>query len=159
MGNQEDSENAGKLRAQETTARLLNVPSRNVHVRIFKDKATGVESGRRRYGEVIGITIQTMNGKPHHTSLQNIIALQARIITENPEAARIFYAIRDSEKQKKYIMGIRSVETKNFLEAKVTEAPWSTLEKIADEITEKCPDVSTVYYDVTPKPPATIEME
>jgi GMP synthase (glutamine-hydrolysing) len=41
----------------------------------------------------------------------------------------------------------------------VTEAPWSTLEKIAEEITEKCPDVSTVYYDVTPKPPATIEME
>jgi len=159
MGNQEDSENAGKLRAQETTARLLNVPSRNVHVRIFKDKATGVESGRRRYGEVIGITIQTMNGKPHHTSLQNIIALQARIITANPEAARIFYAIRDSEKQKKYVVGIRSIETKNFLEAKVTEAPWPTLEKIADEITEKCPDVSTVYYDVTPKPPATIEME
>jgi GMP synthase (glutamine-hydrolysing) len=41
----------------------------------------------------------------------------------------------------------------------VTEAPWTTLEKIAEEIGEKCPDVSTVYYDVTPKPPATIEME
>lgn len=100
-----------------------------------------------------------MNGKPHQTPLQNIIALQARIITENPEAARIFYAIQDVQNTKKYVMSVRSVETKNFLEAKVTEVPWPTLEKIAEEISVKCPDVSTVYYDVTPKPPATIEME
>lgn len=36
------------LRVQETTARLLNVPSRNVHVTVFKGRATGVESGKRR---------------------------------------------------------------------------------------------------------------
>ena len=159
MDNQEEPQPARKLRMQETTARFLNVPSRNVNIKIFKDKATGVETGKRRYGEVVGITVKTMNGKLHQTPLQNIIALQARIITENPEAARIFYAIQEAQNTKKYIMSVRSVETKNFLEAKVTEAPWSTLEKIAQEIGEKCPDVSTVYYDVTPKPPATIEME
>jgi GMP synthase (glutamine-hydrolysing) len=159
MNNEEDPETAKKLRMQETTARFLNIPSRNVHVKIFKDKATGVEAGKRRYGKVVGITVKTMNGKLHQTPLQNIIALQARIITENPDAARIFYAIRDELNPKKYIMSVRSVDTKNFLEAKVTETPWPTLEKIAQEISEKCPDVSTVYYDVTPKPPATIEME
>jgi GMP synthase (glutamine-hydrolysing) len=159
MDNQQELQPARKLRVQETTARFINVPSRNVHVKIFKDKATGVESGKRRYGKVVGITVQTMNGKPHHTSMQNIIALQARIITENPEAARIFYAVRDAGDTKKYVMSIRSVETKNFLEAKVTEAPWPILEKIAEEITDICHEVSTVYYDVTPKPPATIEME
>jgi GMP synthase (glutamine-hydrolysing) len=147
------------LRVQETTARLLNVPSRNVHVKVFKDKATGVEGGKRRYGEVIGIRVETMNGKLHQTPLQNIISLQARIITENPEVARVFYAIKEVSEKKPYVIGIRSVETKNFLEAKVSEIPWSTLEKIADGITKKCSDVSTVYYDVTPKPPATIEME
>jgi GMP synthase (glutamine-hydrolysing) len=47
----------------------------------------------------------------------------------------------------------------DFLTAQVSEIPWTTLEKIAKEIIEKCSDVSTVYYDVTPKPPATIEME
>jgi GMP synthase (glutamine-hydrolysing) len=147
------------LRVQETTARLLNVPSRNVHVKVFKDKATGVEGGKRRYGEVIGIRVETMNGKLHQTPLQNIISLQARIITENPEVARVFYAIKEVPEKKPYVIGIRSVETKNFLEAKVSEIPWPTLEKIADGITKKCSDVSTVYYDVTPKPPATIEME
>lgn len=147
------------LRVQETTARLLNVPSRNVHVKVFKDKATGVEGGKRRYGEVIGIRVETMNGKLHQTPLQNIISLQARIITENPEVTRVFYAIKEVPEKKPYVIGIRSVETKNFLEAKVSEIPWPTLEKIADGITKKCSDVSTVYYDVTPKPPATIEME
>jgi len=159
MDNEVVSEPSRTLRVQETTARLLNVPSRNVHVTVYKDKATGVESGKRRYGEVVGIKVETMYGKLHPTSLQNIIPLHARIITENPEVARVFYAIKEVGATKPYVIGIRSVETKNFLEAKVSDIPWPTLEKIADEIIKKCTDVSTVYYDVTPKPPATIEME
>ncbi|MEM3642212.1 MAG: ATP-binding protein, partial [Candidatus Bathyarchaeia archaeon] len=45
---------SGILHIQETAARFLNVPSRNVCVKIFRDKATGVESGKRSYGEVVG---------------------------------------------------------------------------------------------------------
>jgi GMP synthase (glutamine-hydrolysing) len=159
MDNEENTHLSTALRVQETAARLLNVPSRNVNVKIFKHKATGVEGGKRRYGEVVGLKVQTMNGRLHQTPLQNIISLQARIITENPEVARVFYAIEDSPEKKPYVIGIRSVETKDFLTAKVSEIPWTTLEKIAEGTMEKCPNVSTVYYDLTPKPPATIEME
>lgn len=159
MDNQEAAQPLRMPHVQETTARLLNVPSRNVHVKVFNDKATGVEGGKRRYGEVVGIIVETMNGKLHQTSLQNIISLQARLITENPDITRVFYAVEDGRAVKKYLVSIRSVETKDFLEAKITEVPWPKLEKIAGEISRKCPDVSTVYYDVTPKPPATIEME
>ena len=159
MDNEENTHLSTALRVQETAARLLNVPSRNVNVKIFKHKATGVEGGKRRYGEVVGLKVQTMNGKLHQTLLQNIVSLQARIITENPEVARVFYAIEDSPQKKPYIIGIRSVETKDFLTAKVSEIPWTTLEKIAEDTMKKCPNVSTVYYDLTPKPPATIEME
>ena len=159
MDNEENTHLSTALRVQETAARLLNVPSRNVNVKIFKHKATGVEGGKRRYGEVVGLKVQTMNGRLHQTPLQNIVSLQARIITENPEVARVFYAIEDSPQKKPYIIGIRSVETKDFLTAKVSEIPWTTLEKIAEDTMKKCPNVSTVYYDLTPKPPATIEME
>lgn len=159
MDNEETAQRPRVLRVQETTARLLNVPSRNVSAKIFKGKATGVESGKRRYGEVLSVKVQTMNGKLHQTSLQNIVSLQARIITENPEVARVLYAIEDSSENRPYVIGIRSIETKDFLTAKVSEVPWPTLEKIADEIMKKCANVATVYYDVTPKPPATIEME
>lgn len=146
-------------RLQETVARTLNVPSRNVTVKIFSDKATGVEMGKRRYGEVVGVKVETTDARLHQTPIKDIVALQARIITENPTVARIFYAIRDSTDKKPYVVGVRSVQTKDFLTAKVSEIPWQTLNSVADQIFRGCPNVSTVYYDVTPKPPATIEME
>jgi GMP synthase (glutamine-hydrolysing) len=159
VDNEETSQQSIARHVQEITARLLNVPSRNVHVKVFADKATGVEGGKRRYGEIVGIKVQTMNGKLHQTAIQNIIFLQAKIITENPAVTRVFYSVKDLGEKKPYIIGIRSVKTKDFLTAAVSEIPWTTLDKVAEEIAEQCADVSTVYYDVTPKPPATIEME
>jgi GMP synthase (glutamine-hydrolysing) len=159
VDNEESSQTSKALHVQETVAHLLNVPSRNVHAKVFADKATGVEGGKRRYGEVVGIKVQTMNGKLYQTDIQNLVSVQAGIITENPPVARVFYAVKDSAQKKPYVIGIRSVQTKNFLTAEVSEIPWTTLDKIGEEIIEQCADVSTVYYDVTPKPPATIEME
>jgi GMP synthase (glutamine-hydrolysing) len=159
VDNEEASQTSKTLHVQETVAHLLNVPSRNVHIKVFADNATGVEGGKRRYGEIVGIKVQTMDGKLHQTGIQNLVSVQARIITENPPVARVFYAVRDSAQKKPYVIGIRSVQTKDFLTAEVSEIPWTTLDKIGEEIVEQCEDVSTVYYDVTPKPPATIEME
>jgi len=159
IDNEEALHRSGITHIQETVARVLNVPSRNVQVKIFRNKATGVKGGERRYGEIAGIKVQTMNEKIHHAALQNLLSLQARIITENPAVSRVFYAVKDVSKKEPYVIGIRSVQTKNFLTAQVSEIPWTTLDRVAEKITEKCLNVSTIYYDVTPKPPATIEME
>jgi len=159
IDNEEALHRPGISHIQETVARLLNVPSRNVHVKIFRDMATGVEGGKRRYGEIVGIKVQTMNGKVHQTAILKLASLQAKIITENPAVARVFYAVKDLTEKKPYVIGVRSVQTKDFLTARISETPWTTLDKAAEEIIKECADVSTVYYDVTPKPPATIEME
>jgi len=159
VDNEEAAQESKVVHIQETVARLLNVPSRNVHVKIFLDKATGVKGGERRYGEIVGIKVETMNGKVHQTAIQNLVSLQTRIVTENPAVARVFYAVEDLAEKKPYVIGVRSVQTKDFLTAQVSEIPWTTLDKTAEEIIEQCSNVSTVYYDVTPKPPATIEME
>jgi len=159
VDNEETQQQTKILHIQETVARLLNVPSRNVGVRIFADKATGIEGGKRRYGDVVGVEVQTLDGKLHQTSLQTIISLQAAIVTENPGVTRVFYAAKKVPKKKPYIIGIRAVQTRNFLTATVSDIPWLALDKVAEDILEQCPAVSTVYYDVTPKPPATIEME
>jgi len=159
IDNEEASQSSRIARIQEAVARFLNVPSRNVHVKIFRDKATGVETGKRRYGEIVGVKVETMNGKLHQTAIQHIVSLQAKIITENPAVARVFYAVKDLAEKKPYVVGVRSVQTKDFLTAQVSDIPWTTLKGIAEEIVRECPNVSTVYYDVTPKPPATIEME
>jgi GMP synthase (glutamine-hydrolysing) len=146
-------------RVKETVARFLNVPSRHVHMKIFTDKATGVKGGQRRYGEIIGIKAQTMNGRVHQTQIRNLVSLQAKIITENPGVTRVFYAVKDLPEKRPYVIGVRAVQTKDFLTAEVSEIPWTTLNKAAEAVLEKCASVGSVYYDVTPKPPATIEME
>jgi GMP synthase (glutamine-hydrolysing) len=158
LDNQEATEQTGGLHIQEIVARLLNVPSRNVHVKAFKDKATGMKGNERRYGRVIGITVETASAKIHQASIQSLVSLQATITTENPDVTRVFYAVKTLLEKKPYVIGIRAVQTKDFLTAQVSEIPWTTLNTIAEEINEQCHNVS-VYYDVTPKPPATVEME
>ncbi|MEM3566607.1 MAG: ATP-binding protein [Candidatus Bathyarchaeia archaeon] len=159
IDNEEAPAEPSMSHVQETVARLLNVPSRNVYVKVFRDKATGVKGGERRYGKIVGIKAETAEGKTYQTDIPKLVSLQAKITSENPTITRVLYAIREMPEKKPYIISIRAVQTKDFLTAQVSEIPWETLEKTASEIIEKCQNVSAVYYDVTPKPPATIEME
>ncbi len=55
------------------------------------------------------------------------------------------------------IIAIRSVESKDAIKAKVTKVPWKILEKIEKRIIKEIPSVVKVLYDLTPKPPSTIE--
>jgi len=55
------------------------------------------------------------------------------------------------------IIVIRSVESKNALTAKPTRIPWPVLERITKRIIKEMPRVTRVAYELTPKPPATIE--
>jgi GMP synthase (glutamine-hydrolysing) len=144
---------------QEMVARLLNVPFKNVYVKVFRDKATGVIGGERRYGKIVGVKVEAANGKILQIPISRLISLQASIISENPTITRVLYAIAEEAEKKPYVISIRAVQTKDFLTAQVAEIPWKTLEKTAEIILAKCPNISTVYYDITPKPPATIEME
>jgi GMP synthase (glutamine-hydrolysing) len=147
------------VHVQEMVARLLNVPSKNVYVKVFRDKATGVIGGERRYGKIVGIKVEAADGKILQIPISRLVSLQASIISENPTITRVLYAIAEEAEKRPYVISIRAVQTKDFLTAQVAEIPWKTLEKTAQIILAKCPNTSTVYYDVTPKPPATIEME
>ena len=159
VDNEEAVDSLGAVHIQETVSRFLNVPSRNVSVKIFRDKATGVEAGKRRYGDVVGLNVRTMSGEIHQVPIHNLVSLQSKMNAEKPSITRVFYAIKELSEKKPYVVGVRSVETRDFLTAKVSDLPWTLLEKVAEEIIAICANVSAVYYDVTPKPPATIEME
>jgi GMP synthase (glutamine-hydrolysing) len=64
-------------------------------------------------------------------------------------------------KNKKRVFGniivIRSVESKDAMTASVTKVPWQILERIRDRIIDEIPGVVKVLFDITPKPPSTIE--
>lgn len=144
---------------KERVSRFLNVPSRNVSLRVFRDRATGVKSGQRRYGEIGAIRVSTENGKIYQPPIKTLVALQEEVIRETQSFARILYAIHEGVERKPYAIALRAIQTSDFLSAQVSEIPWTTLNEAAQRILKACPNASSVYYDVTPKPPATIEME
>jgi GMP synthase (glutamine-hydrolysing) len=146
-------------RIKETASQLLNVPFNNVSVKIFEDKATGMKKGERRYGEVAAIKVQNEKGQIHQPPIRDLITLQNKVIEENPSFTRVFYVIHETPKKQPYAVAIRAVQTQDFLTASVADIPWKTLNEIAKDVAAACPDVSSVCYDLTPKPPATIEME
>lgn len=147
------------MHIQEIVARFLNVPSRYVSVKVFEAKATGVREGKRMYGEIAALKSLTMNGNLYIPSFSRLVALQVKVTTKHPFFTRILYAIKETSQKQPYVVVLRAIQTHDFLTAKVAEIPWAILNETADEILKTCPNVSAVYYDVTPKPPATIEFE
>jgi len=144
---------------QNVATRFLDVPKRHLSVTVFVDKATGVEGGERRYGGIVAITAKTPEGCVHQVSINELVTLQKKIITEHHALTRILYAIQEASEEQPYVISLRAIQTSDFLTAEVSPIPWATLVETAEKILKKCPKVSSVYYDVTPKPPATIEME
>ncbi len=146
-------------RIKALASQFVNVPLNSVSVEIFEDKATGMKKGERLYGEVAAIKIRNEKGKIHQPPIKELINLQSRIIEENDSFTRIFYVIQEAPKKQRYTVAIRAVQTEDFLTARVSEIPWKILNEIARDVIDSCPNVSKVCYDLTPKPPATIEME
>ena len=54
---------------------------------------------------------------------------------------------------------IRAVNTLDAMTADVEELPWPLMKRLTSRITAEVPNVNRVLYDLTPKPPATIEWE
>ena len=65
--------------------------------------------------------------------------------------------IVDGEREFGDIIIVRSVESKNAMTAQPTQVPWDILMKMTNRITTEIPKVVRVAYELTPKPPATIE--
>jgi GMP synthase PP-ATPase subunit len=130
-----------------------------VSAKLYEDKATGVKKGERCYGEIVAMKVQTEKGNIHQPFINNLVSLQDEVIKKNPFFTRVFYLIRERHTKQGYAVAIRAVQTLDFLTATVANIQWKTLNNIAEKVLAACPNVSSIYYDVTPKPPATIEME
>ncbi len=58
-----------------------------------------------------------------------------------------------------WVVSVRSVESRDGMTARAQDIDWETLQRIQSRITGQVDAVSRVVYDVTHKPPATIEYE
>jgi GMP synthase (glutamine-hydrolysing) len=52
---------------------------------------------------------------------------------------------------------VRCIESIDARQATATELPWRKLNRLCERIVTEVPDVNRCLYDLTPKPPATVE--
>ncbi|MCY4266030.1 MAG: GMP synthase (glutamine-hydrolyzing), partial [Gammaproteobacteria bacterium] len=58
-----------------------------------------------------------------------------------------------------WVISLRAVETVDFMTARWARLDCGLLEQVSNRILNEIPEVSRVTYDISSKPPATIEWE
>ncbi len=67
--------------------------------------------------------------------------------------------VMGDERTYDYTIALRAVETIDFMTGIWSKIPYDVLEKVSSRIVNEVPHVNRVVYDITSKPPATIEWE
>ncbi len=67
--------------------------------------------------------------------------------------------VKGDERAYDYVIAIRAVSTDDVMSCEWTDIPYPVLHRISERILAEVPHVCRVVYDVTPKPPGTVEWE
>lgn len=67
--------------------------------------------------------------------------------------------VKNGKRTYDHTVGIRAVHSVDGMTSNWAQIPWDVLEKISQRITSEVQNVNRVVYDVTSKPPSTIEWE
>lgn len=67
--------------------------------------------------------------------------------------------VMGDERTYDYAVALRAVCTIDFMTAEAANIPWDVLQKVMSRIINEVKGVNRVFYDLTSKPPGTIEFE
>ena len=90
--------------------------------------------------------------------------LQADLYHKVSQAFAVFLPVRSvgvmgDARRYDYVVALRAVETIDFMTARWAHLPYELLERVSNRIINEIDGISRVTYDISGKPPATIEWE
>ena len=88
------------------------------------------------------------------TRMHQQISQYFAVLTEN-----LTVDITGADRTPRYTLALRAINTDDFMTARWTRLPYELLDSISHAIIAQVPQINRIVYDVTSKPPATIEWE
>ena len=90
--------------------------------------------------------------------------IDANLYNKVSQAFAVFLPVKSvgvvgDARRYEYVIALRAAETVDFMTAKASKISHNLLNKVSDRIINEIPKVSRVVYDISSKPPATIEWE
>ncbi len=67
--------------------------------------------------------------------------------------------VMGDERTYDYAVALRAVNTVDFMTAEASQIPWEVLQRVTNRIVNEVSHVNRVLYDITSKPPGTVEFE
>jgi GMP synthase (glutamine-hydrolysing) len=147
---------------------------------LFKDEVRnmGVELGLPKEmvhrhpfpGPGLGVRILGEVRKPHADLLRRADAIfieelrRDALYDKVSQAFAVFLPVRSvgvmgDGRRYDHVVALRAVETIDFMTARWARLPYDFLDRVVHRIVNEVPGISRVVYDVSGKPPATIEWE
>jgi len=121
---------------------------------VAEDRVTGMVEGKRTYKKLL-----LFNSKPEYPiPIEQFSKASREIIEKNEDIGRCAVVLRENDKGD-YIGLIRAITTKDFTKAEAAEPPASFVHVTAGRVMNAIPQIRILAYDITDKPPSTIEYE
>jgi GMP synthase (glutamine-hydrolysing) len=171
---------AGIKRQHNILAQLGIDPQEEYGYQVLEPLATLRKDGVREVAAVLGMPPDLMRRMPFpgpalatrivgevtEERLETVRAATAIVEEELADSDAFQYlavllndmatGIRDNQREFGQIIVVRCLHSVDARTATAVEVPWATLHRICERIT-RIPRVNRCLYDLTPKPPATIE--
>ena len=135
----------------------LGIPKEMLERHPFPGPGLGV----RIIGEITKEKIKILQ-QADHIFIEELI--KADLYNSVSQAFAVLLPIKSvgvvgDERRYAEVIALRAVETVDFMTARWAQLPYDFLEHVSNRIVNEIEDVSRVVYDISSKPPATIEWE